>query len=305
MADPTVPTLNIDSLGPSAQAGLCVQRHANHGNTAAHDHVFHEIVYIEAGSVEHETAAGRQRLRPGDVIVLRPYVWHAYHDARRLTLINCLFDGRLIRRFDDLLRAVPGSFDLYRRRERRPRSEAPIVLHCRPAQRPALLRRLDAIMAEREAGEPGWELAATTGLLDVLLIVARLWGRVWSPPQVELPARTEQALFDTVIYLEDHYTELVDLEYLARRVKLSRWHLSRSFSRRMGMGVIEYIHRLRIEEACRRLRLGNEPIGRIAMELGYGEIAYFTRRFRSLMGQSPRQYRADRRGQAPHAMVEY
>ncbi|MFW6060235.1 MAG: helix-turn-helix domain-containing protein [Phycisphaeraceae bacterium] len=292
MADRPIHTLTADRLDPRhRETGVSVHRIANHRNTSPHDHLFHEIVYIEAGTAEHETAGGRQRLRGGDLIVLRPQVWHAYHHARGLTLINCLFDGRLTRRFADVLRAVPGSFDLFQRRSAQPRRDPPAVLRCGPEQRAALAQRLESMMAESSQATPGWELAVTVGLLDVLLITARLWAQQWAPSTVTLPPRTEQAVQETVAHLESHYTEPIDLSALAQRVHLSRGHLSRSFAQRMGMGVVEFAHRLRIEQACRRLRLTDDPVGQIATDLGYHEIAYFTRCFRKHLGQSPRAYR--------------
>lgn len=191
---------------------------------------------------------------------------------------------------------MPGSFDLYRRRERRPSQQLPVALRCRPAQRVTIVQQLDAIMAEQDQTAPGWELAVTAGLLNVLLITARLWTQQWEPTPIALPPRTERAIHDVVGHLEDHCTEPVNLTALARRVHLSRWHLSRSFNRSMGMSVTEFVHRLRAEEACRRLRLTDQPVGQIASDLGYNEIAYFTRCFHRHLGQSPRAYRQATRG---------
>lgn len=292
MSKGSIRTMTAARLAPRhSETGISVHRIVNHKATARHDHLFHEIVYIEDGTTEHETVGGRTRLATGDLIVLRPQVWHAYHEPKGLKLINCLFDGRVTRRFWDLLSAAPGAFDLYRRRGTQPHQEPPVHLHCGPEQRATLLPRLEAMMTESTRGAPGWQLAVTAGLLDVLLISARLWDQQWAPPTVNLPPRTEQAVQATAAYLENHYTASIDLDALAQRVHLSRWHLSRSFTRRMGMGVVEFAHRLRIEQACRRLRLSDAPIGEIALDLGYHEIAYFTRCFRKHLGTSPRDYR--------------
>lgn len=228
-------------------------------------------------------------MRAGDLLVFRPYTWHAYIDTRRLRLINCLFDSRLPRRFSHLLRSVPGSFDLYHRRARG--VQKPIALRCRPAQRTALVQRFESIIAEQTEAAPGWQMGVTIGVLDVLLITAWLWAKRWKPLPVEVSIRTEQAVLTTVSYLEDHYTEAVDLDGLASRVHLSRWYLSRSFNRLMGMSVTDFVHRLRVEEACNRLRRSDQAVGRIAGELGYDELAYFSRCFHKHAGKSPRAYR--------------
>jgi transcriptional regulator GlxA family with amidase domain len=93
-------------------------------------------------------------------------------------------------------------------------------------------------------------------------------------------------------HIETHVAEPLTLQSLAQRAGVSGAHLSRSFKKRMGMGVVDYMHRLRTEEACRLLRLTELPITAIALRLGYGEIAYFSRCFKVYTGQSPRAYRA-------------
>lgn len=292
MASPDFYTLTTATVSLQPGAGISVQRVHDHGQMPPHDHLFHELVYIESGTAEHQTVAGTQPLRPGDLIVIRPQVWHAYRQPRRLCLFNCLFDSRLTRRFADLLRSIPGSFDLYLRRDPHPSSESPVVLHSRPAQRSALIQRLQTIIAEQDQQAAGWELATITGLLDVMLITARWWAQQSPPePRQQLPSRAEQAVFDAVIHLEAAYTTQIDLTELAEKVHLSRWHFSRIFSQRMGMGVIEFVHHLRIEEACRRLRLTEAPVTQIALDLGYNDVSYFTRCFTKRLGENPRAYR--------------
>lgn len=272
---------------------MFVFRIVNHQAGLPHDHVFHEIVYIEAGSVEHQTAAGVRTLRPGDIIVLRPQEWHAYQQPRHLTLVNCLIDSRLMHRLGPLFGQVTGAFELLRRRTAAPWSNPPTVLHATPAQRGVVQARLQAIMVEQHNRTDGWQAAATAAMLDLLICIARI-----AQGQRPLPAgdpapgdRAQQAVIEVASYLESRFKDPVALDDLAAMVHLSPAYLSRCFSQHMGIGIIQYLHRMRIEEACRLLRHTKEPIGRIATMVGYDEIAYFSRCFRAQMRQSPLQYR--------------
>lgn len=291
LADPPIHTLAWKYLRTGQESGLFVHRIAGHAETGRHDHIFHELVFIESGGVEHHTAAGVQKLRPGDVIVIRPQVWHAYHQPRDLTIINCLIGGQLMQRLGTLLTKVEGAFELYRRRLPEPRRTPPVVLHAGPAERAMLLARLQGIITEQHQRRNGWEAAAIAALLDLLVGIVRLTGPHPADPAPRLPHHSEQAVLDVATHLEKHFTEAVHLEVLAARVDLSPAHLSRSFSKRMGMGLVEYVHRLRTEEACRLLQCTPDPISDIATRVGYDEIAYFSRCFRAQTGQSPRQYR--------------
>jgi AraC family transcriptional regulator, L-rhamnose operon transcriptional activator RhaR len=286
-------TVAWQHLRKGGDSGMFVFRVPDHTPGTPHDHVFHEIVLVEAGTAEHETVEGIRKLRPGDVIVIRPQIWHGYRSSRGLSIINCLIDSLLMQRLGPLLAQVSGAFELLRQRPRDPRRTPPTVLHASPAQRAVLQARLETIMAEQRTRVDGWQSAATAALLDALVLVARLGhGQAQAPAPVEaIGDRSEQAVMQVATLLETHYAEPVSLEDLAQHVHLSPGHLSRSFSRRMGMGIVQYVHRIRAEEACRLLRFTDEPIARIASRVGYDEIAYFSRCFRAQMHQSPMEYR--------------
>jgi AraC-like DNA-binding protein len=104
--------------------------------------------------------------------------------------------------------------------------------------------------------------------------------------------RALEAVVEASDYIEKHFNETIMRNDLARKLHVSPAYLSRVFSKRMGVGIVQYQHHLRIEEACRLLRETDDPITRVAGLVGYDEIAYFSRRFRREVGQSPREYRA-------------
>lgn len=282
--------------------GVRVMRIENHAEGAPHDHVFHELVFVETGTADHRSADGVRKLRPGDLIVLRPQVWHAYERPRSLEIVNCLIDSPLMQRLRPLLDRFDNAFELLHRRSRRPGQAAPVVLHASPAERAALRERFDAMMAEQQEKRTGWQAANEALLMDVLVRVLRLHaGSRDAGPASKTSSRIEQAVLDTASYLESNFTDPASLADLAQRVHLSPGHLSRMFSRRMGMGIVAYLHRMRAEEACRLLRCTDEPVARIASRLGYDEVAYFSRCFRAQIGQSPREYRRNPRRTAPAA----
>ncbi|MCX5662711.1 MAG: AraC family transcriptional regulator [Planctomycetota bacterium] len=304
---PAIITLDMSRLGMGEGPGVHVFRSPTPEAVTAHDHVFHEIVFVETGTAEHVTAGEARKLRPGDVIVIQPQVWHAYHAPRGFCIINCLIARGLIQRFGGLLEEVDGAFELFRRRARRPELEPPVVLHARPADRPAFLHHFETIMQERAELRNGWQVAVTAELLKVLLLTARLRGEAMGQQGsgmevatgeavggARLADRTAQAVLDTVSHLESHFAGRLRLAALSQRVHLSPGHLSRAFGKRMGMGVMEYVGRLRIEEACRLLRWSDQPVKAVAAKVGYDEIAYFSRRFKEATGESPRAYRRKR-----------
>ena len=62
------------------------------------------------------------------------------------------------------------------------------------------------------------------------------------------------------------------------------------------MAPVEYLIHLRIRQACRLLDTTGLTVREIGFRVGFEDPYYFSRMFRKLMGQSPRQYRALRKG---------
>ncbi len=284
--------LSVRPLREPGDAGFTVRR-AWHGSIKAHDHLFHELVYIEAGTADHITATGTSRLRPGDIIIIKPQVWHAYDHTTNLKLINCLIDNAQLLKLLPFVSRIDRAFDLLYRRYADPQHASPVVLHAPQTERAWLVERLEMIMTEQRVRSHGWQDATTALLLEVLIIVARIRATASSGdiPHRTLADRTERGVLDASSYIETHFTEQILLPTLAAKVHLSPGHLSRSFSRRMGVGVIDYMHRMRAEEACRLLRYTDESISQIAARVGYDEVAYFSRCFRAQIHQSPSGYR--------------
>ncbi len=79
---------------------------------------------------------------------------------------------------------------------------------------------------------------------------------------------------------------------LAAALGMSLPTLERRIRSATGRSLHAYALWLRIGEACIRLRHGDEPIERIAEELGFADRSHFSRAFAALRGESPASYRA-------------
>jgi transcriptional regulator GlxA family with amidase domain len=67
--------------------------------------------------------------------------------------------------------------------------------------------------------------------------------------------------------------------------------VKRRFSRATGYAPIEYVHRLRIEEAKRLLERTSQPVDEISWSVGYLNPAFFRRLFKRHTHLAPAQYR--------------
>ena len=120
------------------------------------------------------------------------------------------------------------------------------------------------------------------------------------PRESQSPAYARVA--EAVESIRQRFAEPLDARALAARAGISLSQLERDAVRTLGVPLRSFQHRLRIEHALQLLR-GPASIAAIAHECGYSDQSAFTRRFRSLMGRSPRTWRANRADPPPSATV--
>lgn len=78
---------------------------------------------------------------------------------------------------------------------------------------------------------------------------------------------------------------------MARTAGMSARAFERAFVREYGLPPQQYLRRLRIQTACRRLVDTREPIAGIALRCGFADQSHLTREFRRVTGLTPGHYR--------------
>jgi AraC-like DNA-binding protein len=69
-------------------------------------------------------------------------------------------------------------------------------------------------------------------------------------------------------------------------------HFDRTFRRAFDTSPRQYLIRIRIEAACRKLAETTESLAAIALACGFHDHAHFTRSFHRIMAATPSAYRA-------------
>lgn len=96
-------------------------------------------------------------------------------------------------------------------------------------------------------------------------------------------------------YIAENVTNNISLEEAAKVANMSSFYLSKLFKKEMGINFVTYISMQKIQEAKKWLLDTDEPIGNIAMELGYNEPNYFSKVFKRIEGMTPTTYRQKNR----------
>ena len=96
----------------------------------------------------------------------------------------------------------------------------------------------------------------------------------------------------TLVYIQRHLDDELELENLASTAAFSRFHFHRVFRGLVGESLKEHIRRLRLERAAQALKQQDRPITDIAFSAGFETHESFTRAFGAMFGVSPSGYRA-------------
>ena len=96
--------------------------------------------------------------------------------------------------------------------------------------------------------------------------------------------------------LRHNFSQNLSLEQLADHVGMSPSHLSRTFTKEVGMSISQYVAALRCEEAASMLRDSDTPISEISAYVGYLDNNYFVKVFKKQYGVTPSDYRAGNTG---------
>lgn len=135
---------------------------------------------------------------------------------------------------------------------------------------------------------PFFSLIRQAGLLRILYA---LLNSCKSEPLKPNYDGMDKRIHTIIDYILCHQDRMPDVAELARLVELSESHLRKLFIQHTGLAPLHFVHRLKIEQAQKRLIGTNLTIAQIAFELGITNVNYFCRLFKAKSGFTPQQYR--------------
>lgn len=206
-------------------------------------------------------------LRPGDVFFAFPNQPHRYEGSQDVDAYLLIVPVKryLSPYYNLLMKQIPGC----------------AVLH-KGEYDPSIIALAERALSDMStASEPvlqGYLLVIVGKLLESLSLRQRQSG-------------TEQALRRVLHYLNEHYRESITRSEVAKAVGYNESYVSHVFSQTMGTTLPEYVHMMRVEDACHMLKETELTVTQIAAELGFGSIRNFNRIFLKRIGTTPTEYR--------------
>jgi YesN/AraC family two-component response regulator len=96
---------------------------------------------------------------------------------------------------------------------------------------------------------------------------------------------------DIMEYIKENYSSGITLDTLAEKFHYNPVYLSLLFKKTTGIKFVDYLNRVRIQNAKRLLLRENIGIEQVAFQVGFKDHAYFARLFKKMEGYTPSDYR--------------
>lgn len=97
----------------------------------------------------------------------------------------------------------------------------------------------------------------------------------------------------SIEYVSSHLDATVTIEELAEQVGMSRAVFHRKFKQATAMSPIQFVKSMRLNSAAMKI-VGGMNVSEAAMDVGYASSSQFSREFKRLYGQSPKQWSQSR-----------
>jgi AraC family L-rhamnose operon transcriptional activator RhaR len=272
--------------GTLAYAGTYLHEH----DSPVHTHSFVEIGFAVRGAAVHNSLAGRHEMQVGDVVLLRPGVWHWYEKCRGFEVYNCCFSSELLRRELSWTRDDPLLGYLLWAGPYSTPGRGVLTATLDPSAMGDCVDHLDslAVLWHRPVSLHRGDIVGRLALLFSLLgrAVARSHG-----PLAGTGALAHPAVGRAMRLLEADVARRWTLTGLATELHLAPGYLVRLFKAATGLPPMAYLAQVRAERAAVLLLHSDEPITGIGRTVGWPDQNYFARRFKAHYGLSASSYR--------------
>lgn len=258
-------------------------REPNPNSVEVHHHDFYEVYYLLKGEVEYWVDGRIIRMRAGDLMLINPMELHrpvVHPDSpvyERIVLwINKEYLENLHSDQVILSRCFDTSLPAHTH-----------LLHPSISERSTLTARMGELVREYYSRELGSGLCAQGIFLQLMVQMNRMAQQEQAQPE---QTRQLSGLVEKVLnYIGENLSEPLTLEKIAEQSFVSKYYLSHTFSREVGVSVYRYILLRRLLMA-RQLLAAGEPAGQVCRSCGFADYTSFYRAFKSEYGISPRDF---------------
>ena len=242
-----------------------------------HYHEFYKLLFFISGKGGYFVEGKRYALTPGDIILIDKQCVHRpeFEPGVPCERIILYISPEFLLRESSSTCQLADCFS----------KEYDHVLRPNEKIRKALFSIVLNIEQELSSNKYGREIVGTGMLLRLLVEIARsIFHKEVQKPAPMLPK--SKRMLDIMRYLDAHLTEDINIDTLAEKFYISRFHMMRRFREETGTTIHSYIsdHRLML---ARDLINQGTPATEVCFQCGFGSYSSFSRAYGKFFGTTP------------------
>ena len=126
---------------------------------------------------------------------------------------------------------------------------------------------------------------------ELVVYLKRAGGQDQYSEPLQFQAQSVSRLSDIATWIVSHLSEDLSVEVLAAKACLCPRHFSRRFKAEFGHSPADFVEKLRLDEARRRLSAGDNSVENVGLSVGFKSADAFRRAFERRLELNPRDYR--------------
>lgn len=241
-----------------------------------HYHLEYELFYLDEGSGIFGIEDSVYEISAGDVIFVEPDVKHYFKKTSDFYHYYAfVFDESAFGAESDESRVLINN----------------IKISTKLNFPKDLLKKIEKAVSLEEESSFGSQLAVKTIFYEFFSYIIESHQYIaysknlYFQPQVK-------AVQDTCDFIKQNCHEKIDYSEIIERSNYSKSQFIKIFKQQTGMNITDYINKCRIEMACLDMIKTNKSITEIAIENGFNNIQYFSKKFKEMMDCTPREFKA-------------
>lgn len=251
-------------------------------------HNFWELLYVDKGYAEVMAGNNGYRLTQGDLIFHKPNefhsVWANKKIAPNIVVVSFSCNSEAMKYFEGKIYSL-GDYEK--------NTLGNIVKEGYNAFHPPFNDPLKNTLVRKKEGSFASEQMILIYLQTLLINLVRKNMRLKLVERLSTTTkeRTEEDIIKRLkFYLLENMETNLTLQDICYHMKMSRTHLVTLSKKKMGMGVIEFYKKLKIEKAKSYIREDCLNLTEISGNLRYSSIHSFSRHFKNVTGMPPSEY---------------
>jgi transcriptional regulator GlxA family with amidase domain len=126
---------------------------------------------------------------------------------------------------------------------------------------------------------------------ELVVYLKRSGGQEQYSEPLQFQTQSVSRLSELTTWILSHLNENLSVEALATKACLCPRHFSRRFKIEFGTTPADFVERLRLDEARRRLSIGDNSVENVGTSVGFKSADAFRRAFERRLGVNPSDYR--------------